>query len=593
MKLKTSIENGGGKNIEFMKWFVDWYKTINKQININFSVPNILSPFKEDNVIILDLFEKINQDIDAKPYLNKIIEKADDFGVVIYLEPTPRYKYFLENAEKRKKISKDYLIKYYKKFGFELTSNGQFMKRVPKMKNGGIIKDITCTQCGWSWNKSDSEKHDEYVCHKCGTDNEMKYGGELAKGIKAEKEHIDTAKKLYSHKLTPNEAARSIAMEHIKEDPKYYSKMENIDFDNHYNEIKSKYADGGSVEPTYTLRTPTGEKSKLTYLQQVLVRTSSFKKFFGDWETAAKMYLADNKENYKKHFENVSKVMDMSVLEPRVVYHGTRTEEQFFMFDVSKEKGQGRPYAYFAYNKEYSQNFTEFSQRNHSNSNPFLYECFLNIRKPFMALGHAYEMRKRNVEYWINAMVGTIALDKYNTIEKNAKTKKLEDAVISQIEKYLIDSAGNTDVSFWSFMARDTNADFKYFLISYGYDGIFYGEEYSTSYDPENPKEYTNAVTVFTANDIKLADGKNLNFDPMSADIRYENGGVPEKQGEMEVSPIEQSLSKKERLGNLLFGEKYAKGGKVNTEKEDVIYREKETNNNRKFVDELIKKMKQ
>jgi hypothetical protein len=248
------------------------------------------------------------------------------------------------------------------------------------------------------------------------------------------------------------------------------------------------------------------------------------------------------------------------------------------MFDVSKEKGQGRPYAYFAHNKEYSQNFTEFSQRNHSNSNPFLYECFLNIRKPFMALGHAYEMRKRNVEYWINAMVGTIALDKYDTIEKNAKTKKLEDAVISQIEKYLIDSAGNTDVSFWSFMARDTNADFKYFLISYGYDGIFYEEEYSTSYDPENPKEYTNAVTVFTANDIKLADGKNLNFDPMSADIRYEKGGVPEKQAEMEISPIGQSLSKKERLGNLLFGQKYAKGGAVNTEKQEVIHREKETN---------------
>lgn len=233
VKLKTSIENGGGKNIEFMKWFVDWYKTINKQININFSVPNILSPFKEDNVIILDLFEKINQDIDAKPYLNKIIEKADDFGVVIYLEPTPRYKYFLENAEKRKKISKDYLIKYYKNFGFELTSNGQFMKRVPKMKNGGIIKDITCTQCGWSWNKSDSEKHDEYVCHKCGTDNEMKYGGELAKGIKVEAEHQNTFKKVYAHKLTPKQAPVEIAKEHLKEDKNYYSKMSKMKkFDN-------------------------------------------------------------------------------------------------------------------------------------------------------------------------------------------------------------------------------------------------------------------------------------------------------------------------------------------------------------------------
>ncbi len=233
VKLKTSIENGGAKNIEFMKWFVDWYKTINKQININFSVPNILSPFKEDNVIILDLFEKINQDIDAKPYLNKIIEKADDFGVVIYLEPTPRYKYFLENAEKRKKISKDYLIKYYKNFGFELTQNGQFMKRVPKMKNGGTVKDITCTQCGWAWNKSDSEKHDEYVCHKCGTDNKMKYGGELAKGIKVEAEHQNTFKKVYAHKLTPKQAPVEIAKEHLKEDKNYYSKMSKMEkFDN-------------------------------------------------------------------------------------------------------------------------------------------------------------------------------------------------------------------------------------------------------------------------------------------------------------------------------------------------------------------------
>jgi hypothetical protein len=418
--------------------------------------------------------------------------------------------------------------------------------------------------------------------------NLMEYGGELAKGIKSEQEHIDTAKKLYEHKINPSEAAKSIAKEHLKENPKYYSAMENIDFDKHYDEIKTKYADGGSVEPTYTLNTPSGEKSKLTYLQQVLVRTSIFKKFFGDWEGAAKRYLADNKENFKKHFENISKVMDMSILEPRVVYHGTRTEEQFFMFDVSKEKGVGRPYAYFAYNKEYSENFINFSQRSHSNSRPFLYDCFLNIRNPFWALGHAYEMKKRNHDYWINSIVGTIAIDKYDTVEKNAKTKKLEDAVKSQIEEYLIESAGNTNVSFWSFMARDTNSDFKYFLIAYGYDGIFYDEEFALDYDPENPKEYTRAVTVFTANDIKLADGKNLNFDPMNADIRFEQGGVPEQQ-----APIEHSLTKKEKLGNLLFGDKFARGGTANKEQSDVIYKEELPTNNRKFVDELIKKMKE
>jgi len=455
-----------------------------------------------------------------------------------------------------------------------------------RYEHGGGVKDITC-RCGWGWNKNQSEKHDEYVCHKCGTDNKMKYGGELAKGIKSEKEHIDTAKKLYNREMTPFQAAESIAREHLKEDPKYYSKMETIDFDKHYDEIKTKYAGGGGIEPTYTLNTPSGDKSRLTYLQQVLVRTSAFKKFFGDWETASKNYLADNKENFKKHFANVSKVMDMSVLEPRVVYHGTQTEKEFFMFDVSKEKGMGRPYAYFAHNKEYSENFTEFSQRNHSDSKPFLYECFLNIRNPFMALGQQYETKKKDSGYWLNAITGTIAWDKYNTIEKTEKTKKLESAVESQIEKYLENTANDVDVAFWTYMARDTKSEFKYFLISYGYDGIFYGEEYTSVYDVSNPKQYTNAVCVFTATDIKLANGKNLNFDPMNADIRYEEGGVPTPN-----DVTEHNLTAKDKLGTLLFGEKYARGGTAKHADEIMPMHEEETNNNRRFVDELINKMK-
>ena len=49
------------------------------------------------------------------------------------------------------------------------------------MEKGGKIKDVTCSNCGWSWNKEDSDKHDEYVCHKCGNDNTMERGGKLIK----------------------------------------------------------------------------------------------------------------------------------------------------------------------------------------------------------------------------------------------------------------------------------------------------------------------------------------------------------------------------------------------------------------------------
>lgn len=126
-KTGGEVENEGSKNL--MKWYIDWYKNISDKMNITLSLPNLLAPFKEKNVVIMDLFEKINQEIDAKTYLQEIIRKADEYKVTIYLEPMPRYKYFLKNIEKRKKISKEYLIEYYEKFGFKLTPNAQFMKR--------------------------------------------------------------------------------------------------------------------------------------------------------------------------------------------------------------------------------------------------------------------------------------------------------------------------------------------------------------------------------------------------------------------------------------------------------------------------------
>lgn len=67
----------------------------------------------------------------------------------------------------------------------------------------------------------------------------MKTGGELAKGIKSEQEHIGTATKLYNQKITPKEAPKSIAKEHLKEDKKYYTKLD---------KMESKFATGGNIK---------------------------------------------------------------------------------------------------------------------------------------------------------------------------------------------------------------------------------------------------------------------------------------------------------------------------------------------------------
>lgn len=98
---------------QFMIDFINWYKkNVHEKMNIFISIN------KSKDCVYLDLFEKIDQNVDAKPYLQYICDLADKYSVDICLQPVPRYKFFIKNTEKRKKINKDYLIQYYKKFGF-------------------------------------------------------------------------------------------------------------------------------------------------------------------------------------------------------------------------------------------------------------------------------------------------------------------------------------------------------------------------------------------------------------------------------------------------------------------------------------------
>ena len=68
--------------------------------------------------------------------------------------------------------------------------------------------------------------------------DKMGKGGELAKGIKVEKEHSRTAEKLYNRKITPAQSFKEIAKDHLKEDSHYYTKL---------NKFESKMAKGGFI----------------------------------------------------------------------------------------------------------------------------------------------------------------------------------------------------------------------------------------------------------------------------------------------------------------------------------------------------------
>ena len=77
----------------------------------------------------------------------------------------------------------------------------------------------------------------------------MAKGGELERGTRTEQEHIQVLKDLYAKRITPKEASKRIAKDHLKEDAHYYSKLA---------KMEGKMANGGEIEmgKTYLIGRP-------------------------------------------------------------------------------------------------------------------------------------------------------------------------------------------------------------------------------------------------------------------------------------------------------------------------------------------------
>jgi hypothetical protein len=89
----------------------------------------------------------------------------------------------------------------------------------------------------------------------------MKKGGgidpkELAMGIKAEQEHNETYKKVYDHEITPEEAPKHVAIDHLKEMDDYYTrlaKMEGLKKGGKIAKVMREFKEG-------TLKSSSGDK---------------------------------------------------------------------------------------------------------------------------------------------------------------------------------------------------------------------------------------------------------------------------------------------------------------------------------------------
>jgi hypothetical protein len=299
----------------------------------------------------------------------------------------------------------------------------------------------------------------------------------------------------------------------------------------------------------FEFQTITGEPTKLNYLQQCIVRSSNFKRWFGDWQKESIKIGIKQVSNFnilEKYNKITSKAIDKDTLEPQVFFHGTIVDDQFFEFDTTQKTPnyvmgmavKKRPYGYFAENKEYSENF---SNRPAGAKKSFLYDVFLQTFMPFDATVFNAEkfkvkhfkrlipilIHQQNYDYESLLLPNTQTIgDFYDPINRQFYTDKYKE-IIDDVDDLLQGYDDNNDeFIFWQIMANDREQNFKDLLKKYGFDAVSYEEQFNPySYDVNDKTTYTKAFAVFNPVQIKYANGANVYFDPNNPDIRYFEGG--------------------------------------------------------------------
>lgn len=149
------------------------------------------------------------------------------------------------------------------------------------------------------------------------------------------------------------------------------------------------------IEPACELPTPNGGKSKLPLSTYFNVRTSQFKKWFGDWEKA---YETNN-------YVNCSKMIDEETKEPKIFYHGVRKYVPNFGQFSNMGQGVVRPYGSFepptAFPASYfsdSEDYAKFYGGEATNMpkptedyKGFIYKVFLSVKNPINMLPLGFE----------------------------------------------------------------------------------------------------------------------------------------------------------------------------------------------------------
>jgi hypothetical protein len=146
----------------------------------------------------------------------------------------------------------------------------------------------------------------------------LKKGGELEKGIEIEKEHMGTIQKVYDHEITPEEASKHIAQDHLNEDKEYYSKLMAMESKKGGGKVAKKYyTTGKEFDLNYFVETEVDERgnyeladvqawvdkylitenAKLLWVATEPHIAARYQMDASDWDNAKKIY-EKNKSDY-------------------------------------------------------------------------------------------------------------------------------------------------------------------------------------------------------------------------------------------------------------------------------------------------------
>jgi len=268
------------------------------------------------------------------------------------------------------------------------------------------------------------------------------------------------------------------------------------------------------LEPACELPTPNGAKSKLPLSTYFSVRTSRFKKWFGDWEKA---YETNN-------YVDCSKMIDEETKEPKIFYHGVRKYVPNFGQFSNMGQGVVRPYGSFepptAFPASYfsdSEDYAKFYGGEAPNMpkpsaeyEPFIYKVFLSAKNPISLLPLGFESSYKDMIDYLLVAYGVRVQPSRNVLSRIQNDMKAKHPL-------------------WVYVRNDVAL--LETLKDYGYDSLIQTGDIPTFDDSGNvindrtkfiqDEEYL----TFYPMQVKSATVKKSFYFDFFKDIRFKQGG--------------------------------------------------------------------